>query len=87
MTGQVGGTAWQVGRPYIVRHVLVPGVAGSLAGMAGVGALLWRDVGGLGSLIRASGDGWMAAGMLCVGFAVTFGSAAIGASVMAIGRE
>ncbi len=87
MSGRIGRTAWEMGRPHIVRHFIVPGAAGALAGVLCVAGLLWRDVGGLGSLIRASGDGWIAVVMLCVGFAVTFGSAAIGASVMAIGSE
>jgi hypothetical protein len=87
MSAETAVTAWQASRPYIVRHFVLPGSAGALAGVAGVGGLLWCDVGGLGSLIGASGDGWMAVALLCIGFAVTFGSAAIGASVMAIGRE
>jgi hypothetical protein len=80
-------TDWQLGRPYIVRHFLLPGLAGVLAGVGGVAALLALDVGGLRSLMLGSGDGWVAAPLLCVGFAITFGSAAIGASVMAIGQD
>ncbi len=87
MNDTPGISAWQSGRPYIIRHFLVPGAAGVLAGQACVGALLWSDSGGLRRLILGSDQGWVAVLLLCVGFAVTFGSVAIGASVMAIGRD
>ena len=87
MSTEQGQTAWQAGRPYIVRHFLVPGAAGSLAGIVCVAALLVGDVGGLAGLIFGTGSAAVALPLLCVGFAVTFGSAAIGASVMAIGRD
>ncbi len=78
---------WQVGKPHIVRHFLLPGLAGMLAGNACVAGLLGLDVGGLRTLMLASDQIWIAAPLLCVGFATTFGSAAIGASVMAIGQD
>jgi hypothetical protein len=71
----------------IRRYILLPGLAGAVAGQAGVAALLALDVGALRTLILASAEGWIAAVLLCAGFAVTFGSAAIGAAVMAIGNE
>jgi len=80
-------TGWQQARPYIIRHFLVPGLAGSLAGCACVAGLLALDVGGLRALMLGGPDGWIALPLLAGGFAVTFGSAAIGASVMAIGHE
>lgn len=73
--------------PEIRRYILLPGLAGVLAGQAAVAALLALDVGGLRTLILASHDGWIAIALLCSGFAITFGSAAIGAAVMAIGDE
>ena len=73
--------------PEIRRYILLPGLAGALAGQAGVAALLALDVGALRTLILASPQGWIAVMLLCAGFAITFGSAAIGAAVMAIGEE
>lgn len=73
--------------PEIRRYILLPGLAGVLAGQAGVAALLALDVGTLRTLILASPQGWIAVMLLCAGFAITFGSAAIGAAVMAIGEE
>ncbi|HET9018492.1 MAG TPA: hypothetical protein VFN46_02840 [Acetobacteraceae bacterium] len=71
----------------IRRYILVPGLAGVLAGQVGVAALLALDVGALRTMILASAQGWVAIVLLCAGFAITFGSAAIGAAVMAIGDE
>ena len=71
----------------ILRYIVVPGLAGSLAGLVGVAGLLALDVGSLRTLIMAAPDGWIAVMLLCVGFAVTFGSAAIGATIMSLGQE
>jgi hypothetical protein len=87
MSGESGVGSWRLGRPYVVRHFLLPGLAGVLAGLVCVGALLALDMGGLRTLILAGRDGWVALPLLGVGFGVTFGSAAIGASVMAIGQD
>lgn len=85
--GQQAVGAWQALRPHFFRHFLLPGLAGSLAGCVAVAALLAIDLGGLRTLALSVGGGWVAVPLLCLGFAVTFGSAAIGASVMAIGRD
>jgi hypothetical protein len=87
MTADLELSGWQGARTQIVRHFLVPGLAGVLAGIAGVAALLGLDVGGLRTLMLGSSDAWIAAPLLCIGFSVTFGLAAIGASVMAIGQD
>lgn len=71
----------------IVRYIIVPGLAGSLAGLAAVAGLLLLDVGSLGTLVFTSDQGAVAAGLLSLGFMTTFGSAAIGAAVMAIGDQ
>jgi hypothetical protein len=83
--GMVGG--WEGLRPHFIRHFLLPGLAGVLAGQVCVAVLLALDMGGLRTLMLGSADGWIAVPLLGLGFAVTFGSAAIGASVMAIGRD
>ena len=71
--------------PEITCYILLPGLAGALAGQVGVAGLLLFDVGALRTLILTSGQGWLAAGLLCAGFAITFGSAAIGAAIMSLG--
>lgn len=71
----------------IRQYILVPGLAGVLAGQIGVAALLALNVGALRTMILSSPQGWVAMVLLCAGFAITFGSAAIGAAVMAIGNE
>lgn len=68
---------------YLLRHL-----AAGLAGGAVFGGLvLGFDLGGLGSLISASRDGWIYAIMLFVGLFVTFGSVALGFGVMSLGEE
>jgi len=57
-------TGWQQARPYIIRHFLVPGLAGSLAGCACVAGLLALDVGGLRALMLGGPDGWIALPLL-----------------------
>ena len=71
----------------VVRYIVLPGLAGALAGLVGVAALLALDVGSLRTLIVAQSDGWVAVALLSMGFMVTFGSAAIGATIMSLGRE
>jgi len=74
-------------RMEILRYIVLPALAGSLAGLIAVAGLLALDVGSLRTLIFAASDGWVALLLLCVGFVVTFGSAAIGAAVMSLGQE
>jgi hypothetical protein len=71
----------------IVRYIVLPGLAGSLAGLIGAAAMLAADVGALRTLMAQSPQGWVGAVLLAFGFVITFGSAAIGASVMSIGHE
>jgi len=69
--------------PYLARHC----AGGILAGWLSLGGLLGTNVGGLRTLIAGSDLGVLAAIMLLIGFAVTFGSVAMGAAVMALGRD
>ncbi len=87
MAAQRGRSPRRWGSVEILRTIVLPGLAGSLAGLVAVGGLLALDIGGLRSLMLASADGWIAAALLSLGFVVTFGSAAIGAAVMALGRS
>ena len=52
-----------------------------------VGGLFLLDVGGLRHLIVADRSPAVAIGLLLFGFVVTFGSAAMGTAIMAIGRR
>lgn len=70
----------------MVRLLLVPGIAGAIAGLGAAGLMLALDVGALRTLLL-SGPNWLAAAMLAFAFMATFSSAAIGAAVMALGRE
>lgn len=68
--------------PQPVRAVLAPALAGVIAGQVAVAGLLVLDVGGLRGLVLGSESRWAALLMLCAGFAITFGSAAIGVAIM-----
>ncbi len=70
----------------ILRFIVLPGIAGSLAGLVAVAGLLMLDVGSLGTLVLGSGGGVVPVVLLSAGFMITFGSAAIGAAIMAIGN-
>ncbi len=73
--------------PVQVRAMLVPGAAGVLAGQVAVAGLLASDVAGLRGLILHSDAPFVPVLLLCFGFAVTFGSVAIGASIIALGED
>ena len=51
-----------------------------------VAGLLVADVGSLGSLVLGPSGGFVPVALLCAGFMITFGSAAIGATIMALGE-
>jgi hypothetical protein len=68
--------------PFLIRH----GLAGALAGWLFVGALLGLDVSGLGTLVFGAPDWWLPLGLLLFGVSVTFGSLAMGAGIMGLGR-
>lgn len=70
-----------------VRYVLLPGLAGSLAGLIAAVGLVVLDVGSLGTLVLSQGGGWVGGLLLAAGFVITFGSAAIGGSIMSIGQD
>jgi hypothetical protein len=69
----------------LLRVILLPGLAGSIAGLVAVAGLLVLDVGSLGTLALGPSGGFVPVALLCAGFMITFGSAAIGAAVMALG--
>jgi hypothetical protein len=68
---------------FLVRHLVVGLIAAGLFG----GLLIAADVGGLRRMAAADADGWLYLALLFFGLAVTFGSAAMGVSVMNLGQE
>ncbi len=67
---------------FLARHAAV----GILAALVFGGLLVATDIGGLRGLAAADENGLLYLTLLFFGLAVTFGSAAMGASVMALGR-
>ncbi len=74
---------WQT-LPRLVRFLLVNCAIGVAGGWTLLALLIATDTAGLGTLIWNSSSPAMPIGMLAVGFAITFGSAAMGAAVMAM---
>jgi hypothetical protein len=67
----------------LIRH----GLAGAAAGWATAGLLLWTDTAGIGLLVATS-DLWpIPLIMLVWSFGLTFGSVAMGAAIMGLGRR
>lgn len=69
----------------LVHFIVLPGLAGAIAGLIALAGLLALDVGALRTLVLGSSGGFVPLALLCVGFIITFGSAAIGAAVIALG--
>jgi len=67
---------------FLVSHLLV----GTLAAAVVVAALFWTDPFGLASLTSRDSGGGVAFGLLAFGVWVTFGSLALGAGIMGLGR-
>lgn len=67
---------------FLIGHLLV----GTLPAAVFVGILFGTDALGLAALARADRDGSIAVALLAFGVWVTFGSLAMGAAVMALGR-
>jgi hypothetical protein len=70
----------------ILHFIFLPGLAGSVAGLVAVAGLLVLNVGSLGTLALGPSGGFVPVALLCAGFVITFGSAAIGATIMALGE-
>lgn len=60
--------------------------AGTLASAVVVGALFWTDPFGLAGMAARDAGGGVAVGLLAFGVWVTFGSLALGAGIMGLGR-
>lgn len=68
---------------FLVRHLVI----GLIAAVGFAALILALDLGGLRRLTVADEDGWLYLALLLFGLAVTFGSLAMGVSVMGLGRE
>ncbi|GGB56252.1 hypothetical protein GCM10011505_41470 [Tistrella bauzanensis] len=67
--------------PTLVRFVLMHALVGFGLAFATVGALLWFDVSGLGTLMAASADGVLAAAVLIFFMGLTLGSVQVAFAV------
>jgi hypothetical protein len=74
-------------RTPLARLLAVNLVAGIAVAALLVGGLLWLDPGGLRHLILTDRAPGVALGLLLFGFIVTFGSAAMGSAIMALGQR
>jgi hypothetical protein len=66
-----------------IRLLLLNALAGVAVGLATAALLVWLDIARLWTLATGTADGWIGLVLLGFGFAVTFGSAALGAAIMA----
>lgn len=73
--------------PTLVRFMLVHAAIGFCLAVVFVGALMIADVGGLRTLMIASGQGAVAISMLLFMSGLTFGGAQMGVAVMLLGEE
>jgi hypothetical protein len=70
--------------PRLLRFLAVNCAIGVISGWIVLGLLILSDTAGLATLIRNADSPILPAAMLAGAFAVTFGSAAMGAAVMMI---
>lgn len=71
--------------PYkLMRYVAISAGDGIAAGWTFLLALLWLDIGGLGTLVHNSASGPMAVVIMAMSFAVTFGFVGIAWRVMVL---
>jgi len=68
--------------PRLIRFLIVNCASGIAAGWILLAALILSDTAGLRTLIWNSGSPLLPVAMLAGGFAITFGSAAMGAAIM-----
>ncbi|WP_026616486.1 hypothetical protein [Ensifer aridi] len=65
----------------MLRYMALNALYGVLVGVATAGALIWLDIGSVGTLITRSTDPLLATAMVLVPFALVFGGAAAASSI------
>lgn len=71
--------------PYkLLRYVAISALDGVAAGWTFLLALLWLDIGGLGTLVHGSADGPIALVIMLLSFGVTFSFVGIAWRVMVL---
>lgn len=70
-----------------IRFLLRHGLAGVLVGLGAAAAIVALNVAQLRTLLLGVPDGWIGIALLGFGFAVTFGSAAMGAAIMGLRED
>ena len=73
--------------PKIIRHLALHGAIGMTAGIGLSSALILTDAAGLGGLFAGSDTPIAATVLFCGMFALTFGSLAMGSSIMMLPRD
>jgi hypothetical protein len=74
--------------PALIRFLAGHCALGVTAGLATAALLLWLDIGGIGSLVAGDGGSrWIAIGLLGFGFAITFGSLAMGSALFLLSSD
>ena len=71
----------------VLHHVLPRLLAGCLAGIVAAAAIVATNLASFRDLSLHTDEGWIALALLTFGLVVTFGSAAIGGAIMALGRD
>lgn len=73
--------------PSIIRFLAINALGGAFIGCLAAGALIASDAGGLATLMSEAGSHVTASVLLFGGFALTFGSLAMGSAVMLLPRK
>lgn len=73
--------------PDLIRFLALHALSGALVGCLAAGGLLASDAGGLATLFAESGSAIPAGALLFGGFALTFGSLAMGSAIMLLPRQ
>lgn len=74
-------------RMVVIRHCLQSALAGALAGLIAVVALLCSDCGHIRGLIWHDPNGWVALALLTLGFVSTFAVAACCGTLVETARD
>ncbi|PQA87450.1 hypothetical protein [Hyphococcus luteus] len=80
--GGAKGLDWRLVR-FLLTHLII----GTVSGWIFVAALIWFDIGGLGSLVTGSSVGPMAVIMLMIVMMITWGAGSMGTAVFLLPRK